>query len=113
MKRWFDFFLCSLPALIALSLVSIAPAHAQSYLKTFVAMTGNDANDCHISRPCHTVLRAYNQTFYGGEVVCLDASSLDSSWNITKPITVAKVEAFTALRSMSQLANGSCCEAWF
>lgn len=89
MKRWFDFFLCSLAALMTLSLFSTTPAHAQSYLKTFVAMTGNDANDCHISRPCHTVYRAYNQTFSGGEVVCLDASSLDSSWNITKPITIS------------------------
>jgi hypothetical protein len=53
-----------------------------------VSSTGDDANDCAtVATACHWFQRAHDQTFSGGQIVCVD--SLDSGGSIlTKSITI-------------------------
>src|SRR5262249_28301389 len=58
----------SLAALASLlALVPAAPAEAQN-VKSWVANTGSDANDCTLAHPCATLAHAHDRTNPGGEV---------------------------------------------
>jgi hypothetical protein len=74
-----------------------APAHAQSFGRTFVAVgsfdgaiAASDTNTCQANAPCATFAGAIAKTVPGGEVNCLTSGSFGGgiAINITQPITI-------------------------
>jgi hypothetical protein len=59
-------------ALAAVGAMSAQDAAAQAQ-RTFVAPTGNDANDCSLASPCRSFARAIVQTLNNGEIIALDS----------------------------------------
>lgn len=64
----------SIIAAFALTLMLAAVAQALP-LRTFVATTGNDANDCTFNTPCRTFAGAVAKTEPGGEITALDSGN--------------------------------------
>src|SRR5262249_21383588 len=57
--------------------------------KSFVAIAGNDANDC--STPalaCRSFQRAQNQTISGGQIACVDSLDVGGMTTINRTITI-------------------------
>jgi hypothetical protein len=81
---------CALVSIaFALSLFAATGA-ATTVKRTFVASTGNDANQCSIAAPCRGFARAITQTSAGGEVIVLDSAgygpvTITQSVSITSP----------------------------
>jgi hypothetical protein len=48
------------------------PANAQTAIRTYVSITGNDTNPCSLTAPCRHFQAAVNATSLGGEVDALD-----------------------------------------
>jgi nitrous oxidase accessory protein NosD len=59
-------------AALFVTLVCVAQAQA---LQTFVAVAGNDANDCTFPTPCRTFAGAVPNTAPGGEITALDSGA--------------------------------------
>jgi nitrous oxidase accessory protein NosD len=59
-------------ATLFVTLVCAAQAQAQA-ARTFVAVAGNDANDCTFGTPCRTFAGAVPNTAPGGEITALDS----------------------------------------
>jgi parallel beta helix pectate lyase-like protein len=74
--------LASVSIAFALSLFSAIGA-AATVKRTFVASTGNDANQCSIAAPCRGFARAITQTSPAGEVIVLDSAGYG-------PVTITK-----------------------
>jgi hypothetical protein len=83
--------LASKPTLLAaLAMVLTAgPLQAQN-AKSFVSITGNDANTCATdTAPCRTLTGAHNKTNAGGTVYCLDSGDFTGgTLSITKSILI-------------------------
>jgi hypothetical protein len=62
-------------------------ASAQA-VRTFVASTGNDSNDCSRTTPCRTFQAAVNAAAPGGEVLALDSAGFGSTVSINKAISI-------------------------
>jgi hypothetical protein len=76
--------------LAALAVVLTAgPLHAQN-TKSFVSITGNDANTCATdTAPCRTLTGAVTKTNAGGTVYCLDSGDFTGgTLNISKSILI-------------------------
>jgi hypothetical protein len=64
-----------LAAAVLLSFVlRIDPASAAAQ-RTFVAVTGNDANPCAVAAPCRSFPAAIAATAAGGEVIVLESGA--------------------------------------
>ena len=61
-----------LAAALFVTLICAAQTQAQA-LRTFVAVAGNDANDCTFGTPCRTFAGAVPNTAPGGEITALDS----------------------------------------
>ena len=71
-----------------LSLSHPLPAHAQAQpIRTFVALTGSDANPCTFASPCKSVQHAHDVVAAGGEIRMLDPGSY-GLLTITKAISI-------------------------
>jgi hypothetical protein len=55
-----------------------APANAQTAIRTYVSITGNDTNPCSLTAPCRHFQAAANATAAGGEVDALDPGGYGS-----------------------------------
>ena len=77
--------------LLAAALISLShplPAHAQAQpIRTFVALTGSDANPCTFASPCKSVQHAHDVVAAGGEIRMLDPGSYGLV-TITKAISI-------------------------
>ena len=78
-------FLSSL-VLLAVACLFAAPVQAQP-IRTFVALTGNDANPCTFASPCKSAQHAHDVVAAGGEVRMLDPGSY-GLLTITKAISI-------------------------
>ena len=87
---------------VAGMLLCSALAHGQQ--RTFVASTGNDANNCLRPSPCRTLQRGHNAVAAGGEVVALDSAGY-GTLSITKSVTITGVGVHAAVTA-SGGANG-------
>ena len=72
-------------AVLCLLLASTASAQLN---RTFVASTGNDANDCSRATPCRNFAAAILQTNAGGEIIPLDSAGYGPTLNITKAVSI-------------------------
>ena len=63
-----------LVAALFVILVCVSQAQAQA-LRTYVAVAGNDANDCSFPTPCRTFAGAVPNTAPGGEITALDSGA--------------------------------------
>jgi hypothetical protein len=64
-----------------------APANAQTAIRTYVSITGNDTNPCSLTAPCRHFQAAANATAAGGEVDALDPGGY-GSLIISQAITI-------------------------
>jgi hypothetical protein len=71
-----------LPALYA------APAHATTYIQTWISHDGNDANTCQEVDPCRTFSGALSKTSQSGVVGCLDSGEFNYFSVTTLSVTV-------------------------
>ncbi len=78
---------CALALFICLTAYA-ASAQAQQTQRSFVASTGNDANNCSRPTPCRNFARAIDTTFTGGEVVVIDSAGYGAA-TINKSITIS------------------------
>jgi hypothetical protein len=77
----------ALAAAVLLSfVVRIDPASAAAQ-RTFVAVTGNDADTCAVAAPCRSFAAAIAQTAPGGEVIVLESGAYGRV-TITQPVTI-------------------------
>jgi hypothetical protein len=65
----------------------VAPAQAQPAIRTFVSVSGSDANPCTITQPCRHFQAAVNATAVGGEVDALDPGAY-GSFTISQAISI-------------------------
>lgn len=79
---------------VAGMLLCSALAHGQQ--RTFVASTGNDANNCLRPTPCRTLQRGHNTVAANGEVVALDSAGY-GTLSITKSVTITGVGVHAAV----------------
>ncbi len=77
---------CALALFICVTAYA-SSAQAQQTQRSFVASTGNDANNCSRPTPCRNFARAIDTTFDGGEVVVLDSAGYGAA-TINKSITI-------------------------
>ena len=73
--------------LVLVALSFALPSFAQLN-RTFVASTGNDANDCSRATPCRNFAAAVTATNAGGEVIALDSAGYGPTLSITKAISI-------------------------
>ena len=83
-------FLLSIAATLffSLALCSIAQAGPSLPNRTFVSITGDDANDCLNITPCRNFQRAHDAVADGGEVVALTSGGY-GTLTITKNVTIS------------------------
>lgn len=74
----------------ALAIAFTLAASAQN-TQSFVATTGNDANNCTTSAPCRTIARALKATKPGGEVVVVNSGNYGTNITISSPVTISAV----------------------
>jgi hypothetical protein len=63
------------------------PANAQTAIRTYVSITGNDTNPCSLTAPCRHFQAAVNATSVGGEVDALDPGGY-GSFTINQAVTI-------------------------
>jgi hypothetical protein len=63
------------------------PANAQTAIRTYVSITGNDTNPCSLTAPCRHFQAAVNLTSLGGEVDALDPGGY-GAFTISQAITI-------------------------
>jgi hypothetical protein len=68
-------------------MLTAAPANAQTAIRTYVSITGNDTNPCSLTAPCRHFQAAANATAAGGEVDALDPGGYGSV-TINQAITI-------------------------
>ena len=64
-----------------------APANAQTAIRTYVSITGNDTNPCSLTAPCRHFQAAANATAAGGEIDALDPGGY-GSFTISQAISI-------------------------
>jgi hypothetical protein len=69
MFRFVQFVVASLACLVAIC----SPALAQNNMRSFMSITGSDANPCTNTEPCRTLQRAHDTTLSGGTVTPITA----------------------------------------
>jgi hypothetical protein len=75
-------------AALALAVTLLAvPANAQTAIRTYVSLSGNDTNPCSLTAPCRHFQAAVNATAAGGEVDALDPGGYGSV-TISHAITI-------------------------
>jgi hypothetical protein len=75
-------------AALALAATLLAvPANAQTAIRTYVSITGNDTNPCSLTAPCRHFQAAVNLTSLGGEVDALDPGGY-GAFTISQAITI-------------------------
>ena len=84
---------------VAISIATRLPAQAQR-ARTFVSITGNDANPCTAGSPCKTFQRAHDTVLAGGEISVLDTGGY-GTLVINKAISIVAIgiEASIAIPS--------------
>jgi parallel beta helix pectate lyase-like protein len=74
--------------ILVLAGVLACSALTQGQQRTFVASTGNDANNCSRATPCRNFQRAHDVVVAGGEVVALDSAGYGTV-NINRSVTIS------------------------
>jgi hypothetical protein len=82
-------FTTSIMAATAIALASAVTAEAQN-ARSFIATTGNDANNCTPSAFCRTLVRALAVTLPHGEIVMVDTGGYGPG-TITQPVTISSI----------------------
>jgi hypothetical protein len=77
----------TLGVLVTLCLFVAVPSFAQN-ARSFVATTGNDANNCTRGNECRTITRAIAVTNAGGEIVAIDSGGF-SPFTLGKSMTIS------------------------
>ena len=77
---------CLVLCTVIAALLCASEAHAQA-VRTWTSGTGDDANPCSRTAPCHTFAGAISKTLAGGEIDALDPGAF-GTLTITKAITV-------------------------
>lgn len=77
----------ALAAAVLLSFVVKIDQASAAAQRTFVAVTGNDANPCAVAAPCRSFAAAIAQTAPGGEVIVLESGAYGRV-TITQPVTI-------------------------
>src|ERR1700722_9707940 len=82
-------FTTSIMAATAIALASAVTAEAQN-VKSFIATTGNDANDCQVTAFCRTLTRALAVTNPHGTIVVVTSGGYAPA-TIVQPVTISAI----------------------
>ena len=78
----------SLEVIFVLATMFVCSTLTHGQQRTFVASTGNDANNCSRANPCRNFQRAHDVVAAGGEVIALDSAGFGTV-NINKSVTIS------------------------
>lgn len=76
-------------AIVSMFILALSHTTQAQESNTYVAVGGNDANNCSREAPCRTFSGAIDKTAVGGEITALDTGEYGGSIKINKSLTIA------------------------